>query len=222
MLLDSSFDSKFSTLKDLNWLPWIGENFIKKKVLLIAESHYDDNDGWLNYNNATRNFVNNQGLNSHNPDFKNRRLFQQIEKTLLNRETSTFDERNKIWTSVAFFNLVQRLLPSSGDRPNDEDYDKGWLNFLNVVDILKPEVCIKYGYEGIGRLGYLLNNYDIGWTRDDVQEFYTKPYCINLTKDNYKLRIIFTYHPTGSRGFYYDEWAAHIQNKYPNINSISK
>lgn len=111
-------------------------------------------------------------------------------------------------------------MPSSADRPNDEDYNKGWRNFLNVVDILKPEVCIKYGYEGIGRLGYLLNNYDTGWTRDDIQEFYSKSYCINLSKDNYKLRIIFTYHPTGSRGFYYDEWAAHIQNKYPNINSI--
>lgn len=220
MLLDTSFDNQFATLKDLNWLPWIGQSFKNKKVLLVAESHYDDNDGWLIYKNATRNFVNNQGLNSSNPDFKNRLLFQQIERTLLNKETSTLDERYKIWTSVAFFNLVQRLLMSSGERPNDKDYDKGWRNFLDVVGILKPEVCIKYGYDGIGRLGYLLNNYDTGWTRDDIKEFYTKPYCVNLTKDNYKLRIIFTYHPTGSRGFHYDEWGAHIHDKYPTIKSV--
>ena len=220
MHLDTSYDNQFSTLADLNWLPWVGDNFRNKKVLIVGESHYDDNDGWLIYNDATRNFVNNQGLNSHNPDFRNRRFFQQIEKTLLNKETSSFEERSTIWRNVAFFNLVQRLLPSSGDRPNDEDYDKGWRNFLKVVDIIKPDICIKYGYDGVGRLGYLLNNYDTGWTRDDVQEFYTKPYCINLTKGNYKLRIIFTYHPTGSRGFYFDEWATHIQSKFSNLNTL--
>jgi hypothetical protein len=220
MHLDTSYDNQLSTLADLNWLPWIGDNFRNKKVLLVGESHYDDKEGWLIHKDATRNFVNNQGLNSHNPDFKNRRFFQQIEKTLLNKETSSFEERNTIWRNVTYFNLVQRLLPSSADRPSDEDYDQAWRNFLSVADIIRPDICIKYGYDGIGRLGYLLHNYNTGWTRDDVREFYTTPYCINLTKDNYKLRIIFTHHPTGSRGFEFKEWAAHIRKNWPKISTL--
>lgn len=79
MLLDTSYDNQFTTLTDLNWLPWIGDNFQNKKALLVGESHYDDNDGWLIYKNATRNFINNQGLNSHNPDFKNRLFFIKLD-----------------------------------------------------------------------------------------------------------------------------------------------
>jgi hypothetical protein len=220
MNLDTSFDAQLLNLKSLNWLPWIGDNFHLKKVLLVGESHYDDGEGWLIHREATRNFVNNQGLNSHNPDFKNRRLFQNIEKTLLEKEDSSFEERQKIWRQVAYFNLVQRLLPTSTDRPTEEDYDKGWEKFLNVVDILKPSVCIKYGYEGIGRLGFLLNNFDNGWTRDDVQEFYTKPYCVNITKGDYHLKIIFVHHPTGAHGFDFQEWAEHIRNNFPTIATL--
>ncbi|MES1181835.1 MAG: hypothetical protein ABUL44_03480, partial [Flavobacterium sp.] len=128
MFIDTSYDNYFATLPELNWLPWVGDNYRSKKVLLVGESHYDDNDGWLIYNTATRNFVNNQGLNSHNPNFKNRHFFQQIEKTLLNKEASSYEERSAIWRNVAFLNLVQRLLPSSNDRPNDKDYDHGWRN----------------------------------------------------------------------------------------------
>lgn len=227
MQMDNTFDSEFKSLKDLNWLPWVGKRYFDKRVLLVAESHYEDGDGWLIYNDATRKFVINQGLNSDNLNFKKRRLFQQIEKTLLEKETSSLDERQKIWNRVSFFNLVQRLLPSLNDRPTDNDYDLSWRNFLQVVDILRPNVCIKFGYEGIGRLGFLLNNSDTGWIRDNIQEFYKKnyinpllPYCINLTKDSYKLKIIFTYHPTGSRGFYSDEWARHIRKNYPNIITL--
>lgn len=220
MLLDTSYDNQLATLTELNWLPWIGKNYRDKKILLVGESHYDDHDGWLIHKDATRNFVNNQGLNSHNPDFKNRRFFQQIEKTLLNREISTLNERDKLWNNVAFYNLVQRLLPSSSDRPNDDDYDKGWRNFLDITNIIKPDICIKYGYEGNGRLGYLLNNFDTSWTRNDVQEFYTKPFCINLTKENHEMRIIFTHHPTGSYGFDYEEWANHILNKFPKVEKL--
>lgn len=219
MDLDNSHDTQFVALPDLNWLPWIGENYQNKKVILIGESHYDDLDGWLIYKDATRHFVQNQGLNSQNPDFRNRRLFQGIEKVLLNKDKSSFEERNKLWKNVGFYNLVQRLLPSRKDRPTDDDYDPAWSNFLNLLDIIKPKICIKFGYEGIGRLGYLLNNSDTEWARDNIKEFYDKPFCINLTKNDYKVRIIYTHHPL-SRGFDYKKWAIHVRNHFPDVDSL--
>lgn len=220
MHLDTSFDNRFEILEKLNWLPWIGDSFQSKRVLLVGESHYDDKEGWLTDRAATRNTVNNQGLNSHIPDFKGRKIFSGIEKTLLNKNESSFEERNKIWRNVAFFNLVQRLLPSIKERPNDKDFDIGWQNFLEVVDIIRPDICVKYGYHGIGRLGYLLHNNQTGWIRDDIKEFDKRPYCLNLTKTNYKLRIIFTHHPSGSRGFNFAKWAEHIRENYPNISML--
>lgn len=220
MNLEKVYDKEFSSLAHLNWLPWVGTNYHENKVLLIGESHYDDHDDWLIFKDATRNFVNNQGLNSQNPDFKNRKFFQQIEKTLLNESSSTFEQRERLWNNVAFYNLVQRLLPSIKDRPTDDDYDKGWLNFLDILTILKPSICIKYGYEGIGRLGYLLNNFEIDWKRDNIQEFFTKPYCINLTKDDYQVKIIFIHHPTGSFGFDFEKWFRHIKSNYPNVDAL--
>jgi hypothetical protein len=214
MLIDNRYDSAFSALPDLNWLPWIGKNYSREKILIVAESHYDDQDMWLLSKDATRNLVNNQGLD---PNFKPLNLFAQMEKTLLNKNIVNLEERTKVWTSVAFYNLVQRLLPSPKERPEDEDYDRGWRNFLEVAEILKPSVCIKYGYDGIGRLGHLLNNFNTGWSRDNAGEFYQRPFCINLSKDGYKLRIIFTYHPSYRGGFDYAEWAVHIRHHYPQI-----
>ena len=220
MNIDNSHDIEFKSLENLNWLPWVGSNYNQMKILLFAESHYDDKEYWLINKDATRHFVNNQGFNSQNPNFKNRKLFQQIERTLLNTDTSSFAQREKLWKNVAFYNLVQRLLPDISERPTLDDYDKGWLNFFDIVNILKPRVCIKFGYEGIGRLGYYLNNFDNGWKRDNIQDFYQRPFCVNLTKEEYKLRIIFTWHPTGSRGFNYMQWSDHIKNKFPEVNSL--
>jgi hypothetical protein len=218
--LDTSFDNDLNTLPNLNWLPWIGENYINTRVILIGESHYDDDEGWLQEKNATRNFVNNQGLNSRNPDFKNRNFFHQIEKTLLNEDKSTVDQREKLWKNVAFFNLVQNLMPSADDRPTEKDYDIGWNNFMEIINILKPKICIKFGYEGNGRLGSLLHIGETGWTRDNLQEFFTKPFCFNLTKSDNKMRIIFTHHPTGSFGYDYKIWSEHIKNNFTEVDSL--
>jgi hypothetical protein len=219
--METSFDDKFSTVPDLNWLPWVAPHFKEKRVLILGESHYDDGDDWLIYKNATREFVKNQGLNSQNPAFKRRGFFQKIEQTLLNKKDSSYEEREKLWNNVAFYNLIQRLLPTSKDRPTQEDYDTAWKVFLHVADILKPRVCIKYGVEQNGRLGYLLNNSDTGWDRDNVKEFFDKPFCFNLTKGNHKMRIILVYHPS-AYCFDYTEWDKHIRNQFPDVDSLFK
>jgi hypothetical protein len=221
MNFDHSFDDKFAVLSNLLWKPWVGENYQKNKVLLIAESHYDDDENWLDKPDATRKMVNNQGLNSQNPKYSSRKIFQGIEQTLLAKKTSTLDERDKLWKNVAFYNLIQKLLPSSTARPTDNDFDIGWSVFIEIANILKPAICIKYGYTGIGRLGLLLNSNDTGWKKDSDLEFKERPYCINLTsKEGHKMKIIFTHHPTGARGFNFAVWANHIKNHWPTPTNL--
>ncbi len=216
----TSYDADFNSIKRLNWLPWVGDNFDKTKILILGDSHYDDNDGWLIYNNATREFVKNQGLNSHKPEFQKRQFFNQIEKMALDQPQTSYEDRMNFWNSVIFLNLVQRLLPSRQERPTDIDFDESWESFLEVATLLKPKYCIKLGIDGIGRLGNYLNEVQTDWKRDDVQEFYKKPYAINLTNHDHKMKIIFINHPTGSRSFKIEEWTKFIKKEIPDLKKL--
>lgn len=39
---DTQYDSALGTLPELCWMPWIGENYNQHRVLIMAESCYDD------------------------------------------------------------------------------------------------------------------------------------------------------------------------------------
>lgn len=219
MNVNCKFDEEILKISNLKWLPWIGPNYENKRIVLMGESHYDDGDDWLDEMDATRWFVQNQHPSIANVSVS--RIFKTIEKTLLNQNESTLKERETIWNGVIYMNLVQRLLSSIEERPNDEDYENGWKVFLRLVEIVQPEIVIKFGYEGIGRLGYLMAHDNMGWS-SNVDEFYEKPYMINLSKGETKVRIIFTHHPTGSRGFKYEVWNEHIKNYFPKIDEVFK
>jgi len=120
----------------LNWLPWVGKNYYQTKILLIGDSYYDDNGGWLEYKNATREFVKIKGLDSSNRTYASSPFFRQIEKTILNKPSSTYLDREKIWSSIAFYNLVQYLLPSRNNRPTHKEFDEGWMTFLDLASVI--------------------------------------------------------------------------------------
>lgn len=214
---NTSFDSKLSQIKDLKWMPWIGANFEKSNVLIIGESFYDDGDGWPEYDPiAPRSLVLNQGLQSFKPEFANRKLFTIVEKTILNQEYTSFDEREKFWTSTAYLNLVQRTLPSRDEMPNNDDFDFGWLTTIEVIKLLKPQICIVLGYASIGRLGFILAN-NLLEVSYSPKEFHRKPYILNLDFEVFQTKMIPIYHPTGSRGYNYEKWAEIIYNEESSI-----
>lgn len=218
--MNTSYDADFKSVSGLNWLPWVGNKFDTTKLLILGDSHYDDNDGWLIYDNATREFVKNQGLNSDKPEFQKRQFFNQIEKMALDQSQTSYEDRINFWNSVTFLNLVQRLLPSRQERPTDLDFDESWQSFLKVASILKPKYCIKLGIDGVGRLGNYLNEVQTDWKRADVQEFYKKPFAINLTNNEHKMKIIFVNHPTGSFGFSIKEWTDFIKREIPDLPQL--
>lgn len=209
----TDFDHDLINIANRKWLPWIGQDYSKTQILLIGESFYEDGDGWLENPFAIRNFVTNQGLNSDKDGFKKRLFFHNIEKTLLNKAKTDYQERTDLWTSVAFVNLVQKILESRKIRPSHKDYDEGWNVILDMIEIIKPKLCIRLGIHGIGRLGCKLAN-EKKWQYQE-NDFYKKPYIINLKKDNFDTKLIFTNHPSGSLAYNYSYWYGIISQNDP-------
>lgn len=214
-----NFDTKLSKVENLNWLPWIGKYYEKTRILVLGDSYYDDKDEseWLKDKLAPRHLVNNQGMRSFLPQFSNAKFFRKIEQTVLSKDNLTFEERGKFWSSVAYFNLVQRLLPSrdNSERPKQLDFDIGWKVVLDVVDILDTDIVLKLGIDGIGRLGFHLSNNHL-WERNAI-EFYQKPRIINIKKGEKKVKIIFINHPTGSRAYDYKYWSDILKVTEPSL-----
>ena len=218
-----TFDVKLKKIKDRRWLPWIGKAY--NGLFIIGDSFYLDKDGgWPdNDKDAQRNIIRNQGLSSHLDDFKSRRLQSAVEKVILNKRSTTYDERADFWTSVAFHNLVQRTLPSrkKEDRPTDSDFDSGWKIALEIIEIIKPKAVIVLGLAGKGRLGYILANENTSWkyNRDDFKK---KLHAITIEKKSVKTKILFINHPTGSRGFIFAFWHLVIKKNFPEIITFIK
>lgn len=219
--LDNTFDENLNKISGLNWLPWIGNKYPQNKFLIVPESHYDDGDDWFK---STRQFVNLFGLMSQNPAYENCAILRNIEKTVYNKSQISYEMRERLWSSVSYFNLVQRLLTSrkSKDRPDDEDFDNGWNIFLKIVEIIKPKFVLKCGMAGDGRFGNMLTNNNLGWKYDD-KEYYSNPRLMNLSRDNCQFKILFINHPSGSFGYSFEEWGEIIQQQFPEfINSLTK
>jgi hypothetical protein len=208
------FDDSFSTIDGLTWDPWIGEGYTDTGLLLLGESFYSEGSGWLSRRDAARHMVNNQGRNSSKPAFSKSRLFRSVERTLLSKSHTTMAEREALWTSTAFFNLVQRPMASRKERPKDSDFDLGWRVMLETAKVIKPQVCIRLGIAGIGRLGHYLANNDTGW-KYNPQDFKKRPLVIHLRHENVQFKLVAINHPSGSFGYQYRKWAAVISEAHP-------
>lgn len=146
--IDMKYDKQFELNSKLTWLPFVGKDYdtCKTKWLIVGERHYipdgEDRSIYIN-KDWTRVFILKNGLQV-TPWFKNEKkniLTREIEKTLLNKNDS------KVWNSLSFYNLSQRLLESRKERPSYKDIVEGLSVFIDVVSILKPDKIIFFGVE---------------------------------------------------------------------------
>ena len=128
----------------INWLPWVGDNYNKTKLLVVAESYYvpdGDSDDYIRDVNWTRRHV-----LKHAPNNLQSKLITNTARAILNKNV-TVEEQTEVWNSVAQINLIQRILPSrrAEDRPTLDDFTTGWESFMKIKTVLKPERCLFIG-----------------------------------------------------------------------------
>ncbi|MFP4095965.1 MAG: hypothetical protein ACLFUB_15885, partial [Cyclobacteriaceae bacterium] len=199
MCVKQNFDECYSQIFGLSWYPWVGTNYNLHGTMIMGESLYDDNHEWIDGNHdAVRILVESRisGKHSH--------LFSKTEQVFYNKQLVLPEESAKMWNSVIYWNLVQRLLASRNDRLTLEEKTDGWRIFFEISDILKPSKCIVLGQHH-GQLGNYLNNCQNSWQYNKA-EFYTENKIVNLSRNKESLRIIFINHPSGSHGFQWEKW----------------
>jgi len=192
----------WENISDLNWYPWVGENYKKNGTLILGESHYEDGDFWQKDNPKTSITIIEKRIDNISGKWT---LHNNVEKTLLNNKKVSLEERVRFWNSVVYWNLVQRLLDSRHieDRPNDDDFDIGWGVFFKIIDILEPIHIIVLGKSSVGRLGYYLNNLQNDWSKTDSDFYNNEKKVITITKEGKQVKLIFINHPSGSFGYDY-------------------
>lgn len=145
--LNDCFDDALSTyLNDgLQWLPWVGKHYVtrEKKLLLVGESHY--------YDAARKEVALDAGFTrlcideSIYQGWWTNRTYSNAVRAVVGREFVDFKE---VWKNITFFNFIQKVMLKKGEvyeRPQADDFRAGWTSFINVVRVLKPDVCVFIG-----------------------------------------------------------------------------
>jgi len=221
--IDTCYDDQFATVDDLKWLPWIGKNYkdgSKNKLLLVGESHYDwgshDSLMQLEDPDFTRWFIHAHTFENSSSSMK---ILRNTERALFQTDL-TEKQLFSFWRSVAYYNIVQRILSGRKERPDQSDFLKAWNVFFKVIEIVRPRCCLFCGVEASNYTAYFKmacekNRYKstgIEWL-DAIGSTYPRIATLN-SDDNYQCNLIFIKHP--SSHFSWRNWGAFV-NKHINV-----
>jgi hypothetical protein len=214
--LDKSYDPTFETLS-LPWRPWVGSSFrnTKVKTIVLGESIYvwgevaehEKTFARINERDSLRQRHLRVGLaeNFKKGDRK-RAYLANFERAVFLKTQPSALERQRLWSQVAYFNLVPRTLKSRRHRPTVEDFETGWQQFFRVAGALDAQRCIVYGTEG-KKIDTLLAMPDVTIlqkerilpTISDV-----KPLHLRVLREGKEMEFLFIRHP--SAFFAWQEW----------------
>lgn len=154
--MTTDYDDAFKAAqaRGLKWYPWVGANYDKAdaKIFIVGMStYYKEGEEWSDEWVAC-------GENSHNP---NRVLIIEhgieadtkkgcfANTTMLFLDDLNPDTRATFWKSVAFSNLVQKVV-KPGEQVDEAEHQirrESRDAFHAVVDIIKPDMVLVWGVD---------------------------------------------------------------------------
>lgn len=148
---------ELTQLCNLTWLPWVGKEYFecKTRFLIIGDRHYldpykpEDNPARLK-DDYTQRVI---GEDVMYGEYYGNTTFPNLLRAI--KGDGKFDQE-QFWNRVAYHNIIQRPMSSIFERPRPVDYIKGWEVLFELLDILKPDVCL---FNGITAANYIANNY---------------------------------------------------------------
>ena len=225
--IDASYDEVISNDIRLRWLPWVGKKYphTDKRTMILGESTYNWEPGneevcnRIDKNDHIRIIHQNHALN-----YKRKSGFvRNIERAIFNDENPTVVQKQMLWCSVVYHNLVLRHMPAITDRPKYNDYLSGWTVFLDLARLMDLDQCIVYGLERnkIDALIEMLNANQIPYKYNKLKVRIGKSYpkIIYIDLDLKRVKLIFIRHP--SSYFSWEKWGLILREEFeiPKITS---
>ena len=150
VISDKQFDSQFDKVANLVHYPWIGSGYASapKRVLIMGHSHYtidgktkefcqEEYDRCISDKEYTRGII---GCEIGTPGSWS--FHKYLEKTFLDEANMNVEA---FWNKVVSYNFIQEPMKSIHEEPSHADYETAWKCFADVVQIIKPDICIFVG-----------------------------------------------------------------------------
>ena len=222
---DKQFDSQFDKVTNLTHYPWIGSGYASapKRVLIMGDSHYtidgntkefcqEEYDRCITDKEYTRGII---GCEIKNPGSWS--FHKYLEKTFLDEANMNVEA---FWNKVASYNFIQEPMKSIHEEPSHDDYETAWKCFADVVQIIKPDICIFIGLrnkEGINILDEKKVKHSIRYFDTKVNNSWPMVGDLQF-EDGYKLPFYMIHHTAQ----YYSPqlWHDFLNKEIPEVVSF--
>ena len=196
---DKQFDVQFDKVENLKHYPWIGSDYASapKRVLIMGDSHYtidgktkefckEEYDRCISDKEYTREIIScaieKGGWNFH----------KNLQKTFLYEDMKAHD----FWSKIASYNFIQEPMEKVIANALLSCNEIAWKCFADVVQIIKPNICIFVGKKycaGMNVLDQKGVTYSVKYFDEKING--TNPMSGELQfKDGYRLPFYMIHH----------------------------
>ncbi len=221
--VDTSYDDIFSGELHLRWMPWVGVTFTQTPIrtMILGEStynweqengsDYEKVENRINKSDHLRILHQNHALNYT----RNSSFVRNIERAIFLKKNPLLEQKQWLWSSVVYHNLVQRHMPTIADRPKYSDYITGWMTFVELAKLMELDQCIVYGleYNKLCSLADVLNDSNVYFTHIKAKNKVGRSYprIVNIKLNSKTVKLIFIRHP--SSYFSWEKWGQVLKNE---------
>jgi len=194
--------------KDAHFKPWIGYNYenggnFGRRILLLGESIYSKvhiNAPREETKEHLRHVIQKIAVDG------NDRFYAKVRNLVLRGNGHSVDgfgskkKRQDFWDSVAFYNYIQEFVGTEPrDRPKPHLWKESEAGFWEIVETLKPDVCLVLGEELWAKLPKKNDSRKI--TVDCFKDNASNISFRSIGESGHKTLCAHTPHPAYPRGF---------------------
>ena len=221
VISDKQFDAQFDKVANLVHYPWIGSSYASapKRVLIMGHSHYAKDRKEFSQEEYDRNISDKEytrGIISCTIEKGGWNFHKYLQKTFLYEDMKAHD----FWSKIASYNFIQEPMKEVIANASLSCNEIAWKCFADVVQIIKPDICIFVGLKydkGMNALDgenikHFIKDFDIIINR-------SKPKFGELQfKDGYKLPFYMIHHT--ARYYSPQEWHDFLNKEIPEVVSF--
>lgn len=215
--IDTSFDHLFATRENLSWWPWVGRDFVASPVrtLVVGESIYEWSTEDLeifekrySQTSGLRETHERHAMNYGRPS----KYVRNVERAVYCRSAPDAVQKHRFWTSVAYHNLVLKVLKSRSRRPSHAQFIDGWTEVLELGELLRVNQMLVFGVSSAKALKEVCKNLGLNCTVKKTGPAISncRPRIGVVQTASTSIRLVFIRHP--SEFFSWERWSPVIRS----------